>query len=120
MKTKLLQIFLAMMILPMLALGAGLAAGDQTASDSNEYVSANFDVLASIRTDPEEQQNAYQVTQDGTYVVIGSLTGKLIVRARNEDLERLIPNNASIVSPAGPANYGQQADKVFMLPAEGA
>ncbi len=120
MKTKLLQIFLAMMVLPMLALGAGLAADEQTANYRHEYVSDNYDVSASIRVDPEEQQNGYQIAQDGTYVVKGSLTGGPSIWARNEDLARLIPNNASIVNPAGPADNCQQADKVFMLPAEGA
>ena len=119
MKTKWLRIFLALMALPVLALGASLAAGEQALDCQDEDLNSAYDLTQAVRLDLGQQQNAYQITQGGTYILSGSLKGGLSIRAGEEDLVRLVLNNVSIENPNGPAICGLQADKVILTLAEG-
>lgn len=59
------------------------------------------------------------ITEEGDYVLSGTLEGRVVIEAPEEDKVRLILNGATIVSPEGPAIYEKQADKLIITLAEG-
>ncbi len=116
-----------------LALAVGLAAGEQSDSDSGqpddgneqtvrykeEDLDASYDPDAAVQVDLNLQQGGYSITEAGTYVLAGTMEGPLSIEAGEEDLVRLVLNGAHIVNPDGPAIYGLQADKLILTLAEG-
>ena len=119
MKRKWTALFLALLALPVLALGAGLIAEEQTKPYKDEDLNSAYDPAAAIRVDLGLQENGYLITRGGTYVLTGTLNGPLTVQAGEDDLVRLVMDNADIANPDGPAVYGRQAGKVILTLAEG-
>lgn len=58
------------------------------------------------------------VTDEGTYVLTGTLQGMVIVDAEKTDKIQLVLQNADITNSAGAPLYIRQADKVFITLAE--
>lgn len=64
--------------------------------------------------------NIVTITDEGTYVLSGSLTnGQVIVEAEKTDKVRLVLNGVSLNSDTSAALYVKQADKVFVTLARG-
>lgn len=60
------------------------------------------------------------LTQEGTYILSGSLSdGRIIVDAGKSDKIQIVLNNASVTSKSSAAIYVKKADKVFVTLAEG-
>lgn len=59
------------------------------------------------------------ITDEGSYILTGTLDGMLIVDAEKTDKLQLVLENASICSKTSAALYIRQADKVFVTSAEG-
>ena len=58
------------------------------------------------------------VSEAGTYVLTGALSGQILIEATSEDKIQLVLSNASVTCADGPALLIMQADKVFLtLPA---
>lgn len=58
------------------------------------------------------------VTDEGTYILTGTLQGMVIVDAEKTDKVQLVLQNADITNSAGAPLYIRQADKVFITLAE--
>lgn len=54
------------------------------------------------------------ITRGGTYVLSGSLTGRIVVSATKDDKIQLVLNALSVTSGDGPALWVTQADKTFV------
>ncbi len=59
------------------------------------------------------------ITDEGTYILSGSLEGMVIVSADDQDKIQLVLDGASIHSPTSAAIYILEADKVFITTSEG-
>lgn len=83
------------------------AAAQITLSDAGSTASTNAVLI---------QGNTVTITDEGTYVVRGSLTdGSLVVRADKTDKVRLVLDGVSIASTGTAPLYIAQADKVFVM-----
>ena len=65
------------------------------------------------------ENKTVRITEEGDYVLSGTLNGQVLIEAPEDAKVRLILNGVSIVSPEGPAIYEQQADKLIITLAEG-
>ena len=63
--------------------------------------------------------NTVTVTDEGTYVFSGSLTGSVLVNADKQDKVQLVLSGVQITADTAAAIEIQQADKVFVTLAEG-
>ena len=82
-----------------------IALGGDTAECDSESVSINGGTVT--------------ITDEGTYVLSGSLNGMVIVDAEKSDKVQLVLNNVTIGSETSAALYVRQADKVFVTLTEG-
>lgn len=63
--------------------------------------------------------NTVTLTQEGTYVLTGTLTGSVVIDMDSAAKPHIILRNASVTSADGAALRVEQADKVFVTLAEG-
>ena len=60
------------------------------------------------------------VTQEGTYLLTGSLTqGQIVIEVADTEKVQLVLDNASVSNASGAAIYIKEADKVFLTTADG-
>lgn len=59
------------------------------------------------------------ISEEGDYVLSGTLEGRILIDAPEDAKVRLILNGVSIASTEGPAIYEKQADKLILTLAEG-
>lgn len=64
-------------------------------------------------------KNEVTVSSAGTYVMSGTLQGRVIIDADKEDKVQLVLDGAEIISSSGSAIYVKSADKVFITLKEG-
>ncbi len=79
-------------------------SGDTASSNSNAAVVSGSTVT---------------ITDEGTYILSGSMEGMVIINADKQDKIQLVLDGASIHSPTSAAIYILEADKVFLTTAEG-
>lgn len=75
-----------------------------------------------IRTDGEGASasgSLLQIYSGGTYVLSGSMNGRVVVETGKDEKLQLVLNGVSITSSDGPAIWIKKADKVFLTIAEG-
>ncbi|MBR1854093.1 MAG: carbohydrate-binding domain-containing protein [Lachnospiraceae bacterium] len=63
--------------------------------------------------------NVVTITDEGTYLISGTLNGQIIVEAEKSDKVQLLLDNASISCASSAALYVSQADKVFVTTTTG-
>lgn len=63
--------------------------------------------------------NTVTITEEGTYILSGSLEGMIIVDASDKDKVQLVLKNAEITNETNAAIYAKAADKLFLTLAEG-
>ena len=102
-----------------LAWAAQPASGESLTAYKDEDLNASYDSSTATLVDLGQQQGRYTISQGGTYVLSGSMTGQLVIQAPEADTVRLVMDNAGISNPGGVAIYGLQADKVIITLPEG-
>ena len=114
---KFIKKHLCLMFLIMLMINAdaGFAAGEsvQKAWDIDE--NSIIDLNTAIAVDLDDVRDTYLISQSGTYVLTGSLNGRVKIQASKTDAVRLVLNNATIVNPKGPAIEGMKAQQVILI-----
>ena len=63
--------------------------------------------------------NTVTITEEGTYILSGSLEGMIVVEASDKDKIQLVLDGAEISNASNAAVYVREADKVFLTLAEG-
>lgn len=63
--------------------------------------------------------NTVTITEEGTYILSGSLEGMIVVEASDKDKVQLVLDGADISNATNAAIYVKEADKVFITLAEG-
>ncbi len=119
MKRKWNQLILTLAAALVLAWAAQPVTGENLTVYKDEDLNASYDLSAATRVDLDNQQGTYTISQGGTYVLTGSMTGQLVIQAPQADTVRLVMDNASISNPVGVAIYGLEADKVILTLPEG-
>ncbi len=119
MKLKWNQLILTLTAALVLAWAAQPATGENLTAYKDEDLNASYDLSTATRVDLGRQQGMYTISQGGTYVLTGSMTGQLVIRAPEADTVRLVLDNAGISNPGGVAIYGLEADKVIITLADG-
>ncbi len=66
-----------------------------------------------------QDSNEIRITENGDYVLSGTLNGQIVIEAQEDAKVRLILNGVSITGLQGPAIYEKQADKLIVTLAEG-
>lgn len=80
--------------------------------------SGEYDESECIRL--ELDSDTVTITEEGTYILSGSLEGGMVVVDADESAKvQLVLDNVDISNPEGAAVYVRQADKVFITLAEG-
>lgn len=102
-----------------LAWAAQPASGESLTAYKDEDLNASYDMSTATLVDLGQQQGRYTISQGGTYVLSGSMTGQLVIQAPEADTVRLVMDSAVISNPGGVAIYGLQADKIIITLAEG-
>lgn len=64
------------------------------------------------------QNGALTISEAGVYVLLGDLSGSVVVEAPEDAKVQIVLDNASIQSTDGPAIYVKQADKCFLTLAD--
>lgn len=59
------------------------------------------------------------ITEEGTYILSGSLEGMIVVEAADTDKVQLVLNGVEIANESNAAIYGKEADKLFITLAAG-
>ena len=118
MKIKWNQLILTMAAALVLVWSAQPVTGESLSAYKDEDLNVSYDLSTAIQVDLGQQQGTYTISQGGTYVLTGSMTGKLVIQAPETDTVRLILDNANISNPGGVAIYGLEADKVIITLAE--
>lgn len=119
MKIKRNQLILTLAAALVLAWSAQPAPGESLTAYKDEDLNVSYDLNTAIRVDLGQQQGTYTISQGGTYVLSGSMTGQLVIQAPEADTIRLVMDSASISNPGGVAIYGLEADKVIITLVEG-
>lgn len=112
-------LFLVLLLLPMLPISFAQAAEVQTGLFTGDDQGGLYDPSAAIKIDLSGQKNGYEITMAGTYILTGTMNGRLTIRAGKKDLVQLVLNEATIMNPDGPGVYGLQADRIVLTLAEG-
>ena len=119
---KTLSLFLALMMLyaaPFLPAAAAETVDVTTLYKARDAEAAwSEEEARSIDLNTVENKTV-RITEEGDYVLSGTLNGQVLIEAPEDAKVRLILNGVSIVSPEGPAIYEQQADKLIITLAEG-
>ena len=117
---------LAVLLALVLALGALVlpAAAEETIDVSTLYKSRDADGAwnpADVRAIDLDTVDDGQVliTEEGDYVLSGTLNGQVVIEAPEEDKVRLILNGVTITADQGPAIYEKRSDKLIITLAEG-
>lgn len=119
-KYKWFTVLLALVLaVPAWAMLAGSAAHGQDAALNEEDGNSAYDSGTAVQVSLDQQQGGYVISAGGTYVLSGTLNGMLTVQAGENDLVRLVLNNAVLANDSGPAIYARKADKVILTLAEG-
>ena len=119
MKNKWNGLILTLAAALVLAWAAQPASGESLTAYKDEDLNASYDSSTATLVDLGQQQGRYTISQGGTYVLSGSMTGQLVIQAPEDDTVRLVMDSAVISNPGGVAIYGLQADKVIITLAEG-
>ncbi len=78
----------------------------------------SYDADKAVVIDLSQAQSPVTISEEGTYVLSGSLEGMVIVDAPDTAKLQIVLSGASISSPISAALYVKQADKVFVTLAE--
>jgi len=137
MKKKLWAIILTLCLIVGCLGAPGLAESAQTGVDiaslfSKRDISGDYDAAeaVAIRLTGESAScdsaavtvdgGVVTITDEGVYVLSGTLNGMIIVDAEKTDKVQLVLDGAAVTSATSAALYVRQADKVFVTLAEGA
>ena len=104
-----------------LALSVCLTGSAEGGIDLSDYFS-NRDLSGTwsdAQTIDLNGQTAIQITQEGVYLLSGTMNGTITVSADDKAKVQLVLNGVSITAETGAAIYVEQADKVFITLAEG-
>lgn len=93
--------------------------GEETVVLRDEDLTITYDPSSAFQVDLSAESGDFIITQAGTYVLTGSLTGQLAIQTDAKALVRLVLNNATIFNPKGVAVYGMSGDKIILTLAEG-
>ena len=119
---KTLSLFLALMMLyaaPFLPAAAAETVDVTTLYKARDAEAAWSEEEAQFIDLNTVENKTVRITEEGDYVLSGTLNGQVLIEAPEDAKVRLILNGVSIVSPEGPAIYEQQADKLIITLAEG-
>ena len=83
--------------------------GEETVVLRDEDLTITYDPSSAFQVDLSAESGDFIITQAGTYVLTGSLTGQLAIQTDAKALVRLVLNNATIFNPKGVAVYGLTA-----------
>ncbi len=115
-----MMVMLAMMVCLMLQ-GVAEETTDVEKLYKNKDVDDSWSFLQAetVDLDSLESGSVFTISEEGDYVLSGTLNGRIEVEVQEEKKVRLILNGVSIISPEGPAIYEKQADKLIVTLAEG-
>ena len=82
-------------------------------------ISLNGNTAQSDSQSVKVDGNVVTITDEGTYLISGTLNGQIIVEAEKSDKVQLVLDNANISCASSAALYVSQADKVFVTTAAG-
>lgn len=91
----------------------------ESVSFSEEDLQTAYDPDSAQRVDLSAQSGGYTITQAGSYVLSGSMTGAVTVQAGKEDSVHIILQDAAITNPDGAALSGLSGGKIILTLAEG-
>ena len=94
------------------------SAYDLSEHFTNRDLSGDWDATKAIYLDLNNQSEV-SITEEGTYVLSGSMQGSVTVNADDSAKVQLVLNGASITADGTAAIYVAQADKVFITLADG-
>lgn len=80
-------------------------------------ISLNGNTAQSDSQSVKVDGNVVTITDEGTYLISGTLNGQIIVEAEKTDKVQLVLDNANISCASSAALYVSQADKVFVTTA---
>lgn len=129
---------ITILVAALLLTGCGQAAsGNDSSSDSTEQtvvaltdvytyeykdsdLTADYDAGSAVYVDLTSLSEAtYTISQAGTYVLSGSYSGQLVIKAGDDDKVQLVFNGVTITNDSGPAVYILSGDKVTLTLAAG-
>ncbi len=87
--------------------------------DGSAIITLSGDTASSTSNAVQISGSTVTITDEGTYILSGSLEGMVIVSADKQDKIQVVLDGASIHSPTSAALYIQEADKVFVTTSEG-
>lgn len=119
---KTLSLFLALMMLyaaPFLPAAAAETVDVTTLYKARDAEAAWSEEEARSIVLNTVENKTVRITEEGDYVLSGTLNGQVLIEAPEDAKVRLILSGVTIVSPEGPAIYEQQADKLIITLAEG-
>lgn len=79
---------------------------------------ADYDADTATRIDLNTTSSPVNITEEGVYVLSGSLSGRVIVDAPDTAKVQIVLDNATLTDPTSAALEIRQADKVFITLAE--
>lgn len=79
---------------------------------------ADYDADKAMRIDLNTASSPVMITEEGVYLLSGSLTGQVIVDAPDTAKVQIVLDNATLTNPTSAALEIRQADKVFVTLAE--
>ena len=90
MKNKWNGLILTLAAALVLAWAAQPASGESLTAYKDEDLNASYDMSTATPVDLGQQQGRYTISQGGTYVLSGSMTGQLVIQAPEDDTVRLV------------------------------
>lgn len=104
------------------SLSVSVSDSDQDTSwdESDTQIALNGTSIEVTGSGAEASGSVLTLTQEGTYVLSGTLTnGQIVISATNADKVHLVLNGVTITNQTGAAIYASQCDKLILTLAEG-
>ncbi len=79
-----------------------------------EYTDRDCDSTYANAKEPDLSGGSVTISEEGVYIISGTLNGSITVDAPDTDKIQLVLRNASLASTDGPALYVKQCDKLFL------